>query len=220
MSRSPDGSTLQIKAEAAAWLARLHADNRSTADERGFQAWLHECPAHAAAFDAATTVWEAADMAAAPRTAEARARTLFVERRAVLCGVGALVAVGTTFSFWRSAYAGVYETDVGEQKHVVLNDGSYAFLDTDTRIQVDFDAVVRNVNLQRGRVNFRVAPDPRRPFVVDAADRRILASLSDFDIKRIGNELSVVLVQGTATVESGTKRISRTQLLKAGDRLI
>ncbi len=46
-------STEDIEIEAADWLARLNADNRTEADERSFQAWLAESPTHAAAFEEA-----------------------------------------------------------------------------------------------------------------------------------------------------------------------
>src|SRR4029078_2474171 len=46
-----------IRAEAAAWLARLHAEDRDAADEAGFRAWLNTSPSHAAAFEAVGRVW-------------------------------------------------------------------------------------------------------------------------------------------------------------------
>lgn len=46
-----------IRAEAAAWLARLHADDRDAADEAAFRAWLNVSPAHAAAFEALDRLW-------------------------------------------------------------------------------------------------------------------------------------------------------------------
>ena len=44
-------------AEASAWLARLHADDRDAADEVTFRAWLNDSPAHAAAFEVVDQVW-------------------------------------------------------------------------------------------------------------------------------------------------------------------
>lgn len=48
------------KAEAAVWLARLHTDERTTADERAFRAWLAENEDHAAAFAELTAAWDVA----------------------------------------------------------------------------------------------------------------------------------------------------------------
>ena len=46
-----------IRAEAAAWLVRLRADDRSAADEAAFWTWLDAGPAHAAAFEAVDRMW-------------------------------------------------------------------------------------------------------------------------------------------------------------------
>jgi transmembrane sensor len=209
---SPD-----VKAEAAAWLARLRADDRTADDERAFQAWLKADPSHAAAFEAVTLVWEATgavsradrDLIERERAPE---RKPVLSRRAVMAGVTTLVVAGGSLVALRQAYAGVYETDVGEQKHVTLDDGTQVFLDTDTRIKVSFSEGARFVDLQRGRANFRVAPDARRAFVVEAAAKRIVTGRTIFDVRRDGERVSVVLIQGKASVDGAE--------IQAGQRLI
>jgi transmembrane sensor len=47
----------QARAEAAAWLARLHAENRDAADEAAFRVWLRASSAHALAFEAVDRMW-------------------------------------------------------------------------------------------------------------------------------------------------------------------
>src|ERR1700759_3975080 len=47
----------EIRAEAPACLARLHAENRDAADEAAFRTWLSADPAHAAAFEAVDRMW-------------------------------------------------------------------------------------------------------------------------------------------------------------------
>jgi transmembrane sensor len=209
--------TPDVRAEAAAWLARLRADDRTAEDERAFQAWLKADPSHAAAFEAVTLVWETtgavsrADRDLIERdTAPAREPAL--SRRAVIAGMSTLAVAGGSLFFLREAYAGVYETDVGEQKHVTLDDGTQVFLDTDTRIKVRYDDGARVVDLQRGRANFRVAPDAKRAFVVQAAAKRVVTGRTIFDVRRDGERVSVVLVQGKATVD-GTE-------IRTGQRLI
>jgi transmembrane sensor len=46
-----------VRAEAAAWLARLRADDRQIADEAAFRDWLDASPVHAAAFEAVDRMW-------------------------------------------------------------------------------------------------------------------------------------------------------------------
>lgn len=184
------------KAEAAVWLVRLHADDRSEADETAFRAWLAATPENARAFEAVTTLWDLAD-GLRVETAPHRA---FVRRRTVLVGFGSLAAAGAGFAFWQEAYAGVYETDVGEQKHVTLSDGSQAFLDTDTRIRERYSSSFRAVELDRGRADFRVKPDAHRPFVVEVAGHRIVANRTTLDVRLDGSRVTVVLLEGRATV--------------------
>ena len=205
------------RAEAAAWLARLRADDRSAADERAFQSWLAADPGHIAAFEAINAMWDAAGGLVRTKPS----RTPAVRRRAVLAGLGTLVALGAGFSGWETAYAGVYETDVGEQKHVALDDGTQVFLDTDTRIRVRFDTTSRSVELERGRANFRVAPDARRPFVVRAAGQEIVASRTTFDVRRDGDRVSVVLIAGKAALKSvSAQRADTPDVLTPGERVV
>lgn len=217
----PDPLPQQIKAEAAAWLSRLRADDRSEADACAFQAWLAADARHAAAFEAINAVWDAAGGLARDVRARKALRGSVTRRRAVLAGVGTFIAASAGFSVWESAYAGVYETDVGEQKHVALDDGTQVFLDTDTRIRVRYSAALRKIELDRGRADFRVAPDSRRPFVVRAAGQEIVATRTTFDVRRDGDRVSVVLIAGKAALKSGTPLLPKAQdVLTAGERVV
>src|SRR6185437_12027029 len=130
-----------IRAEAAAWLARLHAEDRDAADEAAFRAWLSADPAHAMAFEAVDRTWSdigglgnliRTDLRRGVARVPVREPAL-TSRRLLLAGVGLLAVTSGSALFWRSASARVYETDVGEQKHVALDDGSQLFLDDKTR---------------------------------------------------------------------------------------
>lgn len=212
----------EAKAEAAAWLARLHSEARTIADERAFQAWLAAAPEHIVAFEALTDVWNAAGGLGRPNVTAASSPPTGIRlpRRVVLAGIGGLVAAGTSFSVWQAVHAGIYETGIGEQKHVTLSDGTQAFLDTDTRIRERFDDTIRKIELIRGRVNFNVAADPKRPFVVDAAGKRIVADRTVFDVRRDDAALSVVVLQGRATVSSGDPAQTAGKALAQGERAV
>jgi transmembrane sensor len=217
MMAKPAPIAKTARAEAAAWLARLRADDRSPADERAFQAWLAADPSHITAFEAINAMWDAAGGLVHARPSRAPS----LQRRAVLAGLGTFVILGAGFSAWENAYAGVYETDVGEQKHVALDDGTQVFLDTDTRIRVRFDTTLRSIELDRGRANFRVAPDAKRPFVVRAAGQEIVASRTIFDVRRDGDRISVVLIAGKAALRSAsTQRANTPDILTPGERAV
>lgn len=221
---APVSPSPQARAEAAAWLARLHADDRSAADEEGFRAWLAADPDNAAAFEAVDRMWGAVGGLDRERRLERMGPapvTRGGSRRAVMAGAAVLLAGAGSFTFWRSAQAKVYETDVGEQRHVALEDGSQLFLDAKTRVLVDFSDTIRSANLQFGQVNFRVAPDINRPFVVEAAERKIVATQCSFDVRCEDGEVQVLLIHGEADVAPvSAPRGSPVERLRAGERLV
>jgi transmembrane sensor len=220
----------EIRAEAAAWLARLHAEDRDAADEAAFRIWLGADPAHAAAFEAVDRVWSDIGGLGSLKTVRGDLRRSvarvpvrepgLASRRLLLAGVGLLAVTGGSALFWRSASAKVYETDVGEQKHVALDDGSQLFLDAKTRIAVSFSETARTVDLQYGRANFRVVPDAHRPFIVEAAERKIVASRCNFDVRCEDGKVQVVLIHGEADVRPASAPAVQGETLRSGERLV
>lgn len=186
---------IEARAQAAAWLARLRSEERRPEDEAGFRAWLAESEVHRRAFDGINTVWEAAG--ALPRTPRNRRAE---SRRAVLASVAALVVGAGSLGAWRLATAGTYETAVGEQRRVALDDGSLIILDTNSKIRVDLGKERRSVELVRGRAHFEVVRDARRPFVVDAAGRQVVAVGTAFDVQRDRSEVCVLVTKGEVAV--------------------
>ena len=216
----------QVRAEAAAWLARLHAETRDAADEAGFRAWLAADPDHEAAFEAVDRMWS--DVGGLGRLPEDLRNSIGREpprqpvlaRRALLAGIGLFAVVGGSALFWRSASAKVYETEVGEQRHVALADGSQLFLDAQTRIAVRFSETTRLVDMQYGRANFHVVPDLKRPFIVQAAEKKIVATRCNFDVRCEDGKVQVVLIHGEADVRPASVPEARGERLTAGERLV
>jgi transmembrane sensor len=225
VNRSDPPPSPEIRAEAAAWLARLRADDRDQADEAAFRTWLAASPTHATAFEAVDRVWNEvggltharSDIRAGFRTEVPSHRAL--SRRALVMGAGALTILGGSAMFWKSAQAKVYETDVGEQKHVALDDGSQLFLDAQTRISVAYSDTVRAVNMQYGRANFRVVADPGRPFIVEAAQRQIVATHCNFDVRCEDGKVQVLLIHGEAQVKPSSSAGSGEKI-RQGERLV
>jgi transmembrane sensor len=205
------------KAEAAAWLVRLHADDRNRTDEDAFRTWLASTPENARAFEAVTTIW---DLSGGLHREKSFLQHQTLRRRSVLTGLGTVAVAGVGFAFWQEAYAGVFETRVGEQKHVTLSDGTRAFLDTDTRLRERYTDLVRTVELDRGRVDFQIRSDVHRPFVVDAAGQRVLADRTTLDVRRDGDRISVLLLEGRATILAIAHATRPRIALSRGERVI
>jgi transmembrane sensor len=100
----------------------------------------------------------------------------------------------------RPAQASTYVTGIGEQRAIALPDDSRALLDTNSRMDVLFDRGTRVVTLRYGRANFTVVSDKKRPFVVKAAEGRIVADASNFDVRCDGQKACFILFSGQASV--------------------
>lgn len=208
-----------VRADAAMWLARLRADDKSVADEQAFHAWLAQDRSHVVAFEAMTELWEAAGRAQS--RAPSRSLPAFASRRQlILGGVGAFSVAASILLLKQRAYAGTYKTAVGEQRHIVLSDGTQAFLDTDTSIRADFGGETRSIELEHGRCNFHVMENDSRPFVVNADVHRIVAGQTTLSVERDGAAISVVVQHGSAAVSGGRLAPEKPCVLKAGDRLM
>src|SRR5215469_3003003 len=105
--------------EAAIWLARLRADDRSVEDERAFRAWLTADPSHAAAFESVNSVWDSVGALSRDlRSGQVQLESGLNRRALFAGGVGLVVAAGGSLVFMQAAAAQVYQTEIGEQKHV------------------------------------------------------------------------------------------------------
>ncbi len=219
MSQSEPDMRL-ARAEAAAWLARLRADDCTPEDEAAFRNWLSADPTNASAFDAANSVWDCAGGLDRDQRGTVPAGR-GVSRRRLMQALGGAVALGGGFfALAEYAEAGVYETDIGERKHISLSDGTELMLDTATRLRVRFNDMRRCVELQYGRVDFRVSLDARqRPFIVSAGDEVVAGGRSVFDVSCNSGQVAVVLIQGHAAIRSADGAIRAPRVLSRGERL-
>lgn len=142
----------------------------------------------------------------------------------MLAGAGG----GATWWAMRHAPAPVAEagrsvaTSVGQRARMVLADSSSVALDTDSAVAVRMDERARSVTLQRGRAFFRVAKDPRRPFIVTAGDKRVRAVGTEFEVRLAGDEVIVTVVEGTVEVtgrSGGPVQMTRAPV-HAGNQLV
>jgi transmembrane sensor len=198
--------------EAAAWLARLHSEDRCAADDVAFREWIAAAPENAEALDRASAVWEAAGGLGG--YVERASVHKLVNRRAVLAGLGVAAVACSSVIGWNNAYAGIYRTAVGEQRRVALADGSRLLLDTATELRVRMHGDRRELRIDTGRVGLEIATDPR-PFVIVADGRRAVARSGRVDVRCDGNSLAILVAEGHAEVSGGA--IARK--LTVGDRL-
>jgi transmembrane sensor len=110
------------------------------------------------------------------------------------------LALGS-YHYWLSATADRYTTPVGGIASVPLQDGSNITLNTATEVHVTLSAEEREIDLARGEAFFEVAKDSKRPFVVKAGKKRVIAVGTQFSVLRDGDEIRVIVSEGTVRIE-------------------
>jgi len=231
--------TPEIAAEAAVWVARLHGPGRSSDMERECLAWQGRSEHHRLAFERCTDVWQEVPgislgdaFAAARASPDARTsgtKAWLARKRWVLAlSLTGALALGTAvLQYWRDATS--YGTGVGEQRVVVLDDGTRLTLNTATRVRVDLGASGRSVSVEDGEALFEVAKDAHRPFVVRVGGSEVLALGTVFSVRFTprqagASDVAVTLIEGQVSVHpethtDGTKSSQPGQLvLHPGER--
>lgn len=209
-------------AEAAAWLARLRADDRTRDDEVRFRQWLTADPINAERFEYVSTIWEDMDALRAVPRIECAPRIERVPRkltrRRLLTGSLAAVTVGGLGLQWSIATAGVYTTARGEQRRLTLTDGSRLMLNTDTSVKVRFDEERRRIDLRRGQALFEVSADPR-PFYVSAGSHDLTVQRGRFDMRWETDHFSVLAIDGVAMLAQQSGPPTAVVQISDGDRV-
>lgn len=211
-----------VRAEAAAWVARLHGSSRSPALEASLRLWLDADPAHARAFELATEAWEIGGGALSLRRAPDRREReppRRASRRMAMAAMLLLAVCAGALYFGRGSPP--IATAVGEQRTLTLEDGTRIALNTDSRLFVQQDATQRRVRLESGEAQFDVAKDSRRPFIVTAGNREVIALGTSFVVRHDAKGLSVTLMEGRVAVApvSVSESIPAETLLEPGQRI-
>jgi transmembrane sensor len=94
-----------------------------------------------------------------------------------------------------------YATPVGGLSTVPLQDGSHITLNTATEVHVALTGKERDIELAHGEAFFEVAKDAKRPFVVNVGKRRVIAVGTQFSVLRDGEEVRVIVSEGTVRIE-------------------
>jgi len=223
---------LAARAEAAAWITRLHGPNRTAEMEAGFHRWLSESAENRIEFEGLTDIWVAVGSLPASGTPrlerwehsaesrelqELRSRLRDVPGRwrrsrgwratrwgaALLTGAFAVVLVATWLLQNRSGPS--YATDVGEQRLVQLPDKSRIWMNSETRVRIAFDSRQRRVELIRGEAFFEVTKDAPRPFVVVVGGHRVTVLGTSFVIRYEADRTAVTLVEGKVAIDSPSR---------------
>ena len=222
---APADTDSTIGQQAAAWWARLRADDFTQADADALRAWCARSPDHARAWRELKQVWQALDpalrgaaQAAPPQRAAVLAFPQRPGRRAFLggalaAGVAAL-ALRPPLGAWPSLQelGADYRTGTGEQRQMALSQQMTVQMNTQTRINV---RAPESIELLGGEAEI-LASGARQPVSVVAGAGRLLAQAARFNVRHTDDAVCVTCLAGAVDVLWQQQRVT----LDAGQQLV
>lgn len=231
---------------AADWLVRLQSSTVSQGETDAFLDWMNHDPRHVAAFLEIFWVsyrtwstpnpqlsqvqklvqrYTSADEPSQPVRASSSYRAYAIAASAVLflsiCA--GLMQIGLNGWRWGGAQAERYETPVGQNRTVVLEDSSRLTLGGRTRVEVTLSKNARTVALHDGEAYFEVAKESWRSFVVHAGAVDVTAVGTAFNINRSGARSIVTVTEGRVLITPKGQGLRNTRVasvyLNAGEQI-
>lgn len=186
--------------EALHWLVRLHDGNACDTDWESYEHWCLTSIEHQSAAHTAEHLWQQlGSFAPRPRRRTAPLAT------ALLCVLSSISLL--SWQGQEHGWMADYQTQVGEYQRFTLADGSQLELAPQTRVDLDFEAHRRVLRLYNGELHVQVAPDTLRPFVVEAAEGKIQALGTGFDVQREGAQVRLVVTEHAVRVQQGPQQM-------------
>ena len=201
--------------EAAEWYAAL-ADETLAADiKQQWQRWISASSAHGEAWARIESVAKRFDQlrddgtgtrAPASETLHSLQERRVTRRRTlktmlVLAGIGS----ATWLSLSESPYLQMadYVSAKGEIKELALSDGSKAWLNTSSHMDVHYTTEQRLIHLLSGDIFIDTAADSNRPLIVETSHGRLRALGTRFSVAEEGDHTVLAVFEGRVEVDIG-----------------
>jgi len=229
-----------LSAEAVDWFLKFQDPARGRPPPQGFAEWLARSPAHIQEYLDIACTWDLLNIsdegdfetnaliAAAKERHEPDNIVHLADRfgnrpgplrsepdrqysKVCAWAACALLATGGWLAYERWNSATQFETVVGEQHSVTLQDGSVVFLNTDSKVDVRWSDAERHIDLIRGEARFQVAHNPTRPFIVATSNAQVRAVGTVFNVRAAAQITQVAVMEGQVEVTDTTTAKSTSE---------
>jgi transmembrane sensor len=224
-----DKVPIEITEAACEWLDRL-TDDSPQRERDAFVDWLLRSPIHVQQFLNVSAVhaglctqlrhnpsWLEAllaetganvvDLPLSAHTQAPRAQSSLPRRWLALAATAVVALIGGIL-WLPGAHDDVIATAIGEQRSVILADGSSIHLNTNTRISINLSETRRDIELEHGELMVKVAYDPNRPFTVKSENITAMALGTRFSVYKRSRNTVVTVIEGRVVVERPTDKSS------------
>lgn len=208
-----------IVSEACAWIVQIEEGDLTSADQVAFKEWINRSPVHKseitrlARFSSELNILT--DMKPSLDEAMLHKRKM---RKSGIRGKAVLPLIMASISVVVLMFSGLfvddsimplpeyepsfYATQIGGQQDITLSDGSVVKLNTNTEVEVDFNAKRRKIRLIKGEAFFQVAHNPNRPFLVYAGDKVVRAVGTAFIVRNLTEKFEVTVTEGRVELKT------------------
>jgi len=212
-----------ILGEAADWLVQLQSGSATEDDHRAVQAWCQRSAEHAQAWQRAEAIlgdFRRLPTPVAGETLRRLSRQGGVSRRQAMQRLGLLLlGAPAAWLAWRETpwqqWRADARTAVGEQRPLTLADGTRVLLNTDSAIDIAFNAQERRIDLLAGEILVTSAADAR-PLRVRTLHGQAQALGTRFSVRLDGTLTRVAVLEGA--VDARPLHGSGNRVLLAGQR--
>jgi transmembrane sensor len=228
-------ATTSILEQASHWWELLHSDSASNSDHQEFGDWVARSPERVEAYlqtarlvkaiKSPRVIWPNTAAEVLIREAKASPETVLpfsTTRVSTSVGRGvarhvhsrfawaaaAVLLIGVGLALFMLETPQQFRTALGEQRSVLLADGSRVTLNTASTIELNLQKGRREVRLVQGEALFEVAHDAARPFVVRAGNALLKDLGTQFNVDIRSNGTTVTVVEGQVAIDSAATRES------------
>lgn len=238
MDTSSANKRLDPAAQASEFFIEFRTDGGTAAVRARFEKWLRASPEHVQAYLEVAAGWSElptsdpqhridleALLTAARETGEdnvvhlrssraqpARPSIAHLAKLRAIAAVLALVVSALGAGIWLLAQQGhTYSTGIGEQRTLILADGSTVILNALTTIKVQLTKEARTISLVRGQAYFHDVDEPNRPFIVHSSTSTVRAIGTVFDVDKESDRTIVTVLEGQVAVAKSVAGIDSTE---------
>lgn len=211
MKRVDEVMDESIESAAADWVARENGGALDTSGRRALDRWLCADERHRLAYARCQQVGLMADFLRDDPELRSELADLQTDRAVgrwgfswkALSQVAAVMLVAVAALLLQRHFSiEYYQTGIGEQRVIHLDDGSTVMLNTDSRVGVRYSGAQRSLYLDRGEAFFMVAKNPQRPFVVSVRGSEVRALGTAFNVELRAGDVRVAVTQGIVEVKA------------------
>jgi transmembrane sensor len=214
-----------IARQAAEWFILFSEGELSQAQQQQLDGWRNSHPDHERAWQSAMQVSQRAGKLPTHIGTTVLRRPTRVNRRQAVTTLVMLMTAAPAgwFAYRHMPREGRFTTASGEQRNIVLPDGTRIQLNTATEIDLAYDDNQRLVILRQGEIYIETAPDPlavtkpARPFSVRTHDGNVRAIGTRYVVRQYADHSHAAVLQGAVEI-TPTHGNGQVKRLYAGEQ--